>query len=164
VGESAIGGLVGSLVGVAAGYALAGAVARVIDRMLAGMQGVSQGPSEIGVEPWLAGLALVLGTGTSVIAAALPAWQASRVDPVKALQRGRVQAFGERENRVRTSSRSPSARSVPSSLTRSGSLSLCRLPVRAVCGAALPEAVALAQRPAGLGWRDPSRARWPPTA
>jgi putative ABC transport system permease protein len=102
VGESALGGLVGSAIGVAAGYALAGGVARVIGRMLEGMQGVSQGAADVTPELWLVALALALGTLTSIVAASLPAWQAARVDPVKALQRGRVQVLGARENRVRT--------------------------------------------------------------
>jgi putative ABC transport system permease protein len=102
VGEAAIGGLAGSLVGVAAGYALAGGVARVIARMLEGMQGVNQGAPGVTPEPWLVGLSLGLGTLTSVLAAALPAWEAARVDPVKALQRGRVQVLGARENQLRT--------------------------------------------------------------
>lgn len=101
VGESAVAGLLGSAIGVAAGFALAGGVASVISRMLAGMQGVDQGPADVAPEPWLVALALGLGTLTSVLAAALPAWEAARVDPVSALQRGRVQVLGARENRVR---------------------------------------------------------------
>ena len=102
VGEAAIGGFLGSAIGVAAGYALAGGVARVIARMLEGMQGVNQGVTGITLEPRLVALSLALGILTSVLAAALPAWEAVRVDPSKALQRGRVQVMGARENRART--------------------------------------------------------------
>lgn len=101
VGEAALGGLAGSIAGVVAGQALAGGVARVIGRLLEGIQGVNQGTAAIGIEPALLALAVALGTGTSMLAAALPAWEAARIDPAKALQRGRVQAIGAGESRVR---------------------------------------------------------------
>jgi putative ABC transport system permease protein len=102
VGESAIGGLVGSAIGVAAGDALAGGAARVVARLLEGVQGVNQGTTDVTLDPALVALAIGLGTGTAILAAAIPARQAARVDPVKALQRGPVQVVSERENRVRT--------------------------------------------------------------
>jgi len=102
VGEAALGGLLGSMAGVVAGQALAGGVARVIGRLLEGIQGVNQGAAAVGVEPTLLAMAIGLGTGTSMLAAALPAWEAARIDPAKALQRGRVQVIGAGENRVRT--------------------------------------------------------------
>ncbi len=100
--ESAVAGCLGSAVGVALGYALAGGVARLIGTLLEGIQGVGQGQAEVTPTPWLVGVALALGTLTSVLAAALPAREAARVDPIKALQRGRLQVLGAGENRART--------------------------------------------------------------
>ena len=96
-----MGGFVGSVIGVAAGYALAGGVARVIGRLLEGIQGVNQGAADVAAPPGLMALAIGLGTATSMLGAALPAWEAARIDPAKALQRGRAQAVGAGESRVR---------------------------------------------------------------
>jgi putative ABC transport system permease protein len=103
VGESALGGLIGSLIGVLAGYALSGLVARVIGLLLEGIQGVSHGEVAVQLTPSLAALSVGLGTATSIVAAVLPARRAAALDPVKALQRGRLQVLSDRESRVRTS-------------------------------------------------------------
>jgi putative ABC transport system permease protein len=101
VGESAVGGLVGSTLGVLAGYVSAGATARVLDRVLEGVWGVSQGAPAITPSLPLALAAIAVGTGTSIVAALLPARSAARIDPVKALQKGRAQLLSDAESRAR---------------------------------------------------------------
>jgi putative ABC transport system permease protein len=43
----------------------------------------------------------MLGIGTSVVAAWIPARNAAAVDPVRALQKGKYQVLSEGENRIR---------------------------------------------------------------
>lgn len=92
VGESAIAGLLGSAAGVLAGYAIAGAVAARAAVFLQGVFGVHQGDIAVHTEGRLIGLALATGALTSVAAAVWPALNATRVDPIKALQKGQDQA------------------------------------------------------------------------
>ena len=102
LGESAIGGLAGSALGVLTGYALAELAARGAARFLEGVYGVSQGDVTVAPEPSLVALAIGIGTATSMLAAAFPARSAAKVDPVKALQKGRIQVLSEGESRART--------------------------------------------------------------
>ena len=99
--ESAIGGLLGSTAGVFIGYGLAGATARSIGAVLEGIYGVSQGAIDVTPGAPLALLSIAVGTVTSVLAAAVPARSAARVDPVRALQKGQAQLVSEREHRAR---------------------------------------------------------------
>jgi putative ABC transport system permease protein len=62
---------------------------------------VGERAEEISADPRLLAAALLIGVCTSLLAGWLPARSASEVDPVKALQKGRVQTIGRGENRVR---------------------------------------------------------------
>lgn len=99
--ESAITGLLGTLAGVAFGIGMARAMAGYIGGLLEEVYGVAQRAESIEVQPWLIAAAIAMGVATSVIAAVIPARAAALVDPVKALQKGRYQSFGEGENRTR---------------------------------------------------------------
>jgi putative ABC transport system permease protein len=101
IGEYALGGLIGSTIGVLLGYALARATAHSISGVVAGLYGVSQGAIDVVLSPRLMVIVLAVGTVTSTIAAALPARAAARVDPVRALQKGRAQAVSAPERRAR---------------------------------------------------------------
>lgn len=102
LGESAIGGLIGSVIGVAAGYALAQFAADRATRLVEGTYGVSQGTVAVTAAAPLIAVAIAIGLITSIVAAAIPARTAAKVDPVKALQKGGVQVLSEGENRFRT--------------------------------------------------------------
>ena len=56
---------------------------------------------ELSVDPLLLSGALILGVATSLIAGVIPARQAARIDPVKALQKGRYQVLSAGESRMR---------------------------------------------------------------
>src|SRR5439155_16521361 len=56
---------------------------------------------ELQVDPGLIAVAIIAGTGTSVLAARIPARNAARVDPVQALQKGKYQVLSVGENRRR---------------------------------------------------------------
>jgi putative ABC transport system permease protein len=99
--ESLIAGLLGSLLGVVFGMGLATLVARYFGRMIEQLLGATQRVQELTVDPTILVLALVLGVGTSIIAAWIPARSAAGVDPVRALQKGKYQVLSEGENRVR---------------------------------------------------------------
>lgn len=99
--ESAIGGLFGSVLGIALGVSLARGVAGYLGEYFGEVYGVGEKAQEVSADPRLLGLALLIGVLTSVIAGWLPARNAARVDPVKALQKGRVQVISEGENRAR---------------------------------------------------------------
>ena len=99
--ESAIAGIIGSLLGILAGLAVAQLIAASISGTLGEMYGIAQRAEEIAADPRLLLSALIAGTLTSIIAAVIPAWDAARVDPVKALQKGRQQSVSARENRIR---------------------------------------------------------------
>ena len=101
VAESAVAGLVGSLIGVLAGLAIARAISGYIGAVIGETYGIAQRADEVSAEPRLLIAAIIAGTLTSVIAALIPAWNAARVDPVKALQKGRQQAISESANRLR---------------------------------------------------------------
>ena len=99
--ESAISGLAGTALGVLFGIALAKGMAGYISGLLSEVYGVAQGSSEVTPEPWLLAAASAMGLATSLIAAVLPARSAASVDPVKALQKGRLQSLSAGENRAR---------------------------------------------------------------
>ena len=64
--------------------------------------GVPQNAKAVVIDPWfLAGALLAMGIVTSMFAAWIPARNASRVEPVQALQKGRYQVIGAGENRIR---------------------------------------------------------------
>jgi putative ABC transport system permease protein len=99
--ESAVAGLAGSLLGAAIGMAGAQALASSMGNLTQQMVGVAQRTSEIVVNPWLLVAAIAFGIATSVIAAWIPARNASAVDPVQALQKGKYQVLSAGENRRR---------------------------------------------------------------
>ena len=99
--ESAIAGLAGTCVGVLFGIAMARAMSGYIGGMLTEIYGVAQSPGDLTLDPWLIGTAVAMGLVTSLVAAVIPARSASRVDPVKALQKGGFQSLSEGENRAR---------------------------------------------------------------
>lgn len=99
--ESAIAGLFGSLAGIVAGVFIARGLAAYLSGMFSEIYGVAQRAEEVSADPRLLGAALVIGVLTSLLAGWLPARDASRVDPVKALQKGRIQVLSEGENRAR---------------------------------------------------------------
>ncbi len=101
LGESALIGLIGSAAGVGFGLLIARAMAGFIGSYLGEVYGVAQKTDEITTNPNLLLLAVAMGVATSVIAAILPARDAARVDPVLALQKGKVQMISEAENRMR---------------------------------------------------------------
>ena len=101
IAESAVAGLIGSLLGLLAGLAIARAISGYIGNVLGETYGIAQRAEEISLEPKLLLAALVAGTLTSIIAALIPAWDAARIDPVKALQKGRQQTISASANRLR---------------------------------------------------------------
>ncbi|MEJ5366691.1 MAG: FtsX-like permease family protein [Bryobacteraceae bacterium] len=99
--ESALAGLFGSVLGILLGVSLARGVAGYLGEYFGEVYGVGEKAQEVSADPRLLGLALLIGVATSVFAGWLPARNAARVDPVKALQKGRVQVISEGENRAR---------------------------------------------------------------
>ena len=99
--ESAVTGLIGSIGGLLFGLLIARGIATSIGTLLSDVYGVAQRADEIATSPGLLALALAIGVVTSIVAAAIPAWQAARVDPVQALQKGKYQVLSAGESRVR---------------------------------------------------------------
>jgi len=102
VGESAIGGLLGSAIGSLTGYAAAAALIPALGSILQGVYGVTQ-QSDISVAPGpvLVAVTIIIGVGTSMIAAGWPARSAAHLDPIRALQKGGVERFSTGESRGR---------------------------------------------------------------
>ena len=101
LGESALTGLIGSIGGVLFGLLIAQGIAASIGGLISDVYGVAQHTDEIARSPWLMAGALAIGIVTSVVAAAIPARSAARVDPVQALQKGKYQVLSAGESRVR---------------------------------------------------------------
>jgi putative ABC transport system permease protein len=101
LGESAVTGLVGSIGGVLFGIVIARGIAASIGTLIADVYGVAQHADELATNPALLALALAIGVGTSIVAAAIPARNAARVDPVQALQKGKYQVLSAGESRAR---------------------------------------------------------------
>ncbi|MBI4891178.1 MAG: FtsX-like permease family protein [Acidobacteria bacterium] len=99
--ESAITGLIGSTIGIGVGILIARGLATYLGTFFAEVYGVGEKAQEVSADPKLLLSALFIGVGTSVVAGWLPARNAARVDPVKALQKGRVQVITEGESRLR---------------------------------------------------------------
>jgi len=99
--ESAIGGAFGSLVGLALGSLLARGIALYIGGLFEGVYGLAERPDEVTVEPGVLLFALAMGIATSVVGGFVPARNAARVDPVRALQKGKYQVLSAGENLVR---------------------------------------------------------------
>jgi len=102
LGESAVTGLVGSIGGVLFGVVIARGIAASIGTLINDVYGQTVHTTlELAADPALLGFALVIGIVTSLIAAAIPAWSAARVDPVQALQKGKYQVLSAGESRLR---------------------------------------------------------------
>ena len=99
--ESAVTGLIGSVGGLLFGLLIARGIAASISTLLSDFYGVAQRADEIATSPGLLALALGIGIATSIVAALIPAWQAARVDPVQALQKGKYQVLSAGESRLR---------------------------------------------------------------
>jgi len=101
LGESAVAGLAGSAVGIGFGLLMAQGLTASTNAFMEGVMGVSANADHMLVRPWLLVTAAAVGVLTSMIAAFLPARNAARVDPVKALQKGQYQVLSAGENRRR---------------------------------------------------------------
>ena len=101
LGESAITGFIGSLGGVAFGMLIARGIAASIGALISDVYGVAQQADELATSPTLLLVAMAIGVITSIVAAAIPAHQAARVDPVHALQKGKYQVLSAGESRAR---------------------------------------------------------------
>jgi putative ABC transport system permease protein len=83
-------GLAGGLAGLGIGLALAGGAVGGVAATVESLY-VSSSPNTIQLTARLAGLGLAIGAGISLLSAFAPAWEASRVAPVEAMSRGRVE-------------------------------------------------------------------------
>jgi putative ABC transport system permease protein len=101
LGESAALGVVGSIAGLGVGALIARAIASSVSTILADVYYVAQRPEDVASNPLVLGLALAIGVATSLAAATIPARNAARVDPVRALQKGRYQVISAGESRTR---------------------------------------------------------------
>jgi putative ABC transport system permease protein len=101
LGESAALGLIGSIAGLGVGVLIAHAIASSVSTIVADVYYVAQRAEEIAGDPLVLGVALGIGIATSLIAAAIPARNAARVDPVRALQKGTYQILSVGEGRTR---------------------------------------------------------------
>ena len=99
--ESAMIGLVGSAVGIAFGSLIADAVAGYVGDVMLAHYGIALGAGKVNLSLSLTITAILLGTATSIVAAVIPARNAARIDPTRALQRGRYQLLSVGENRMR---------------------------------------------------------------
>ena len=99
--ESILAGLVGSVVGVALGLLGALTVARYVSAILEEAGGLAQRVTDVTIDPVLIATGVMVGVGTSVLAAWIPARSAAAVDPVQALQKGKYQVLSAGENRWR---------------------------------------------------------------
>jgi putative ABC transport system permease protein len=100
--ESIVAGLIGSTAGILAGIGMAVVVSSYMGDLTEQVVGVSQRVEAISVDPWLIAFSLTIGLVTSIVAAWIPARSAARVDPVRALQKGKYQALSAGENRRRS--------------------------------------------------------------
>lgn len=99
--ESLVAGIVGSLIGLLLGFVIARSMTTSISSLLEGIYGIAEHTDTVAAEPRLLAVAAAIGILTSMVAAWLPAHTAARVDPVRALQKGRSQVLSAGENRLR---------------------------------------------------------------
>jgi putative ABC transport system permease protein len=99
--ESIVAGVIGSTLGVFLGLFGAMAIAQYMSVLVEETGGVAQRVTELEMDPFLMTVGMVIGIVTSIFAAWIPARNAARVDPVKALQKGQYQVLSAGENRRR---------------------------------------------------------------
>jgi putative ABC transport system permease protein len=99
--ESAAAGTIGAVTGVLIGQLLARGITPVLSYLVREVYGTHQAADEVTLGWPLVIAALAVGIGTSMLGGFLPSLSAARVDPVKALQKGRYQVLSEGENRAR---------------------------------------------------------------
>jgi putative ABC transport system permease protein len=99
--ESIAAGVVGSASGAGVGIAMASVITTYMSTVLEQTAGFTQRVTEMVVDPRLIATGMAVGFVTSVFAAWVPARNAARVDPVKALQKGKYQVLSAGENRRR---------------------------------------------------------------
>ncbi|NOT28282.1 MAG: ABC transporter permease [Acidobacteria bacterium] len=99
--ESLALGLVGSLAGLVAGAIIARGIASAISNLVGELYGVANQATEVATDPLVMAVAIAIGMLTSVVAAAIPARSAARVDPIHALRKGSHQVFSAEESRLR---------------------------------------------------------------
>jgi putative ABC transport system permease protein len=101
LGESALLGLAGSAAGLFIGLLSARAIVGPLGALIANVYREAQSVSNVTTEPWLLLAAVALGVVTSMLAASIPARDAARVDPIQALQTGRIHAITWHGDRLR---------------------------------------------------------------
>jgi putative ABC transport system permease protein len=101
LGEGVIIGLVGSALGILFGMFLARSTSGYVSDIMQALYGMGARAHDVTLNRGFIIAAMILGTATSIIGAILPARNAARVDPVKALQRGQYQVLSAGENRSR---------------------------------------------------------------
>jgi putative ABC transport system permease protein len=101
LGESAVIGLAGSIVGLGVGIVIARAIASSLGGLIADFFRVAQQVEDVATDPSVLALAVGVGIATSLVAAAIPARDAARVDPVDALRRGGAYALAPAQSRFR---------------------------------------------------------------
>lgn len=86
--ESIALGAFGSAIGIVCGALAARSVAEWLGAFIADMFRVGEHVEDAATEPLTLMVAFAIGVGTSMLAAFLPAYQASRLDPVRAMKKG----------------------------------------------------------------------------
>ncbi|MCC6391187.1 MAG: FtsX-like permease family protein [Bryobacterales bacterium] len=99
--ESAILGLTGSIIGIVFGLLMARGMANYVSSLFGEIYGVAQRVETVAADPKIIALALGIGIATSMLAAWIPARDASQVDPAKALHKGAYESFTAEESRLR---------------------------------------------------------------
>lgn len=100
--ESALTGLTGSIIGAGLGLLMAKGMAASLSGLIEQVYGVAQEADRLEIDWLLLAGATVAGVVTSVLAGWIPARDAARIDPVKAIQKGQFQMIAAGESRVRT--------------------------------------------------------------
>ncbi|MEO7145349.1 MAG: FtsX-like permease family protein [Bryobacteraceae bacterium] len=101
LGESFVIGLAGSILGVGFGLLIARGLAGYIAGLLGEVYGVAHGSTEISTDPKLILFALAIGVAASLVAGILPARNAARIDPVRALRKNIAPMPSAGESRAR---------------------------------------------------------------